>query len=132
MHSGPYSPRQFPTPPYHQGVIEQIYQFMQQNGCDDVSIVTHSNGANVIRWGFSATWLYDGSQCKMANGACDPGCGRLKDHQLAVINATSTVLALHAPHLGGEAANVVKSISGAWYGSPCWSGWRRTICRPTS
>jgi len=117
VRSGPYSPRQFPTPPYHQGVIEQIYAFIQQNGCTDVAIVTHSNGANVIRWGFSqGVAMYDSTQCKMANGARDPGCGRLRDHVIYVMNATSTVMALHAPHLGSEAANVAKSISGSWYG----------------
>jgi hypothetical protein len=115
VRTGPYSPRQFPTPPQYQGVIEQIYQFMQQNGCDDVNIVTHSNGGNVVRWGFSLTWLYDGSACKLANGTRDPGCSRLKDHQLAVINATSNALILHTPSTGSEAANVVKTLSGSWY-----------------
>jgi hypothetical protein len=117
IRSGPYEPRQFPTPPYWQGVIEQIYAFMQQNGCTDIAVVTHSMGANVIRWAFSqGTYMYDASQCKDSNGSRDPGCLRLRDHLIAVQNTVSTVMAMHAPHLGSEAATVAKYISGQWYG----------------
>jgi hypothetical protein len=123
--SGPYSPRQWSTPNGYKGVMEQLYEFIVANGCTDLAIVTHSNGGNIVREGFSLANLYLGSKCKLSNGSYDPGCLSRKDHQLTVINTTSTVLQLHAPSTGSEAANVVKTLAGSWY-----TGWVADILNP--
>ena len=115
--SGPYWPRQFPTPPRYQGVIEQINAFLDRTGCDDLTIVTHSNGANIVRWGFSMTNTYVNNICRQggkATGVLDPGCTRLRQHQLRVINATTTVMMIAPPSAGSEAADVVQTLSGTW------------------
>jgi hypothetical protein len=117
VRSGPYWPRQFPTPQQYQGVLEQINTFLDQTGCDDATIITHSNGGNIVRWGFSYTQLYNMSQCHRdgrSSNENDPGCVRLHQHQLRVYNATSHIIELHAPALGSEGANAIAVLSGSW------------------
>jgi hypothetical protein len=125
VRSGPYWPRQWPTAGgRYQGVIEQINTFLDQTGCDDLTIVTHSNGGNIVRWGFSYTQLYTMTSCKQggsSSGALDPGCIARRQHQLRVINATTHVFELHVPATGSEAANVVQSLT---TGNYSWmTGW---------
>lgn len=124
VRTGPYWPRQWPVPPQYQGVLEQINAFLDQTGCDDLTIVTHSNGGNVIRYGFSYTQVYTMSPCRQggsSSGALDPGCVTLRQHQLRVINATTNVITLHAPSTGSEAANLVQTLTSGQYS---WAtGW---------
>jgi hypothetical protein len=137
--TGRYWPRQWPVPPRYQGVIEQINTFLDQTGCDDLYIVTHSNGGNIIRWGFSYTQLYTMTQCHQCSGSptcmpnasmpIDPTCVTKRAHQLRVMNATSHVFTLHTPSKGSEAANSVQWLTtggyswltgwiAAWIGTP--------------
>jgi hypothetical protein len=113
--TGPYWPHQWPlAAPGWQGVVEQINTFLDQTGCDDLTIVTHSNGANVIRWAFSqltTSDLYDNTSCRegrKSKGAIDPGCEARHQHLLRVVNATTHVITLHAPFLGSETANLAQ------------------------
>lgn len=113
--SGPHWPQQWTVnAPGWQGVIEQINTFLDHTGCDDLTIVTHSNGANIIRWAFSQPTTsdpYNNTSCRQGHkstGAIDPGCEARRQHQLRVINATTTVIVLHAPSLGSESANLAQ------------------------
>ncbi|HVO24169.1 MAG TPA: hypothetical protein VMW56_11125 [Candidatus Margulisiibacteriota bacterium] len=119
--SGPYWPRIWSVPGQYQGVLEQINRFLDQTGCDDAYVVTHSNGGNIIRNGLSQTERYLSVQCRQgrkAGAALDPGCTLRRQHQLRVFNTISHVLMLHPPSLGSEAANKAATLSGSWY-----TGW---------
>jgi hypothetical protein len=121
VRAGPYWPRAWPVPGQYQGVMEQINTFLDQTGCTDAYVVTHSNGGNVMRTGLSLMNLYLGSNCrqnKKSTGTLDPGCATRRQHQLRVHNAISHVLMLHPPSLGSEAADKAASLSGSWY-----TGW---------
>ena len=114
-------------PTYHllrQGVGEQIYQFLQDTGTTELYVVAHSMGGEVIRTYLSRTDFYDicfGG----ATAPPKPQCLTLRDHQLAVNRAISTIFSVHSPHLGSEAATMATALSGTWY-----AGWIVTWLNP--
>jgi len=75
-------------------VAGQLYDFIQQNGINDLVIDTHSFGGVVTRWIFS-------------NPDWD-------SRYPTIINNTRWVNSIAGPHLGSEAADLAGSLSGSW------------------
>ncbi len=75
-------------------VAGQLYDFITQNGIDDLVIETHSFGGVVIRWIFS-------------NPDWD-------SRYPVIINATRWVNAIAAPQKGSEAADFAGDLEGSW------------------
>jgi pimeloyl-ACP methyl ester carboxylesterase len=122
--SGPKIPGRSWTLKY-KGVVEQINDFLNANGVDDLTVITHSMGGNVLRTIVSQPDFYDA--CAFGSGSQPgyPQCQQLRANHLRVINAISTVMALHAPFLGSEAADFAASLSGSWY-----TGWIADLLNP--
>jgi len=91
------------------GVVEQIADFLDASGTDDLTVVTHSMGLNVLRQAMSQWGFYD--RCFDNAGNLRPQygteCQRLRNNQLRVNRAITHVLALHGPANGSEAADIL-------------------------
>lgn len=75
-------------------VADQLYNFINTQGIDDLVIDTHSFGGVVIRWMFS-------------NPDYNP-------KYQTIINATRWVNTIAAPQKGSEAADLAGTLSGSW------------------
>jgi hypothetical protein len=113
-HPFPDHQRHFADRLKQKGVVEQINDFLDASAVDDLTVVAHSMGGNVTRLIRSYTNFYDA--CAFGSGMQPPfaECQRLRSNHLRVINAVSTVMALHSPFLGSEAADKVATLSGSW------------------
>jgi len=108
------------------GVVDQLYDFITSSGVTDLTLVTHSMGGNVARWFMSKTDFYDACRTNPTYGALGMAkCTEMRNRQLRVISTISTVLAMHAPFLGSQAADKAESLNGSW-----WGGWLLELIHP--
>jgi hypothetical protein len=111
-----------------QGVGEQLYQFLRDTGSTESYVVAHSMGGVVLRNYLSRTDFYNQCFPTCSSSGCtvrNDQCLVLRDHQLAVTNAISTVFTLHSPQTGSEAATAAVALAGDWK-----TGWIVTWINP--